>query len=139
MLNGYNRCHTVPDISARKVIILLLKDSKLSGIVINNGGKDTLKTGNMCTTFRVINIITKAQNCFVEFINILECHFNLYTFCLTFKIDNRRYRLIILVNILNKAFDSVRLMKFYMLCFITPLILINNGKLGIKVCSLVHS
>ena len=86
MFDGDDRRHTVSDVRACEVRILLLQDPQFPGILVNDCGKGSLEPGQMGSAFRVIDIVTESQDIFMEFIDILERHFHFDAIGLAFEI-----------------------------------------------------
>ena len=82
MLDRNHRRHAVSDIRSRKIGIFFLQNTQLTSIIIHHGGEHRFKTCQMRTAFCIINIVTKAQNIFMKFIDILE--YRLHSNSLTF-------------------------------------------------------
>ena len=139
MLDGHHRRHAVPDIGAGKVGVLLLQDIQLPGVGIDHAGEHSLKTGQMRAAFRIVNIVAEAEDIFMEFVHILKRHFHGNPFAFTGKINDIADGFLRLIQILDKAHNAIRLVEFNNLRSLPPLVLKNNGKLGIQISSFMKA
>ena len=137
MLNCNNCSHTVSYIKTCKISVLILQDTKLSRILVNNRCKLGLKACNMRSTLLSVYVITETKNIFLKFINKLECDFNLNVFLLLLKVDDITYGLFAIVKIFDIRLKSVRLMESFLIFTALSLILKLNCKSRIKICCLM--
>ena len=128
MFDRNNGCHTVSDISTGEISILVLKNVKLSRILIDNICKHGLKAGKVCTTLGIVDIVTETKYLFMELIDILEGYFYLNAFAFTAKRNNVMNSFLGFIHILDKSGNSIRLMKFNVFLNTGPLILENNSE-----------
>ena len=103
MFDGYNSCHTISNICTGKINILILKNSKLSRIIINNCRKHSLKPCYVGTALLCINVVTEAKYVLLKFIDILKSHFNNNIIGAALKGYYLMNRLFILIKVLYKA------------------------------------
>ena len=103
MLDRHNRSHTVTDICTSKVCILLLQDAKFSRILIHDCRKCSLESSQVCTPFRVVNIVTEAEYIFMELIYILNNSLHFNAFRLPFKVNRFMNDFVLLIQITNES------------------------------------
>ena len=91
----------------------------------------------MCPALGVIDVIAESKDIFMELIHILKGGLHRDSLALAGKIDNVVENLLGLVHILDKADDSVRLMKFQVLRLLSSPVLKHDGESRIQVGRLV--
>ena len=111
MLDRDNGGHAVADVSAGKIRILFLQHANLAGVHVHDCRKGRLETGQMGTALRVVDVVAKAKDVLMEFVHILECHLNLNAVRLTLEADRITDRLLLLIQLTDKAGDAIRLVK----------------------------
>ena len=73
--------------------------------------KGRLEAGQMGTALRVVDVVAKAKDVLMEFVHILECHLDLNAVRLSLEADRITDRLLILIQLTDKAGDAIRLVK----------------------------
>ena len=72
MLDGNDSCHAVPDIGTGIVDILVLQNTKLSGVSVDDLRKGRLESGQMRAALRVVNVVAEAHDFLTEIPDILK-------------------------------------------------------------------
>ena len=85
----------------------------------------------MSTALGVINVITKAHDVFMEFVDILECNLNLDPFGFAFEINHIMQTFHGGIHIFHKTNDTVRLPEFDLFDLTLSAVFIMDGKAGI--------
>ena len=137
MLNGYYGGHSIPDICACKISVLLLQDPQFPGIAVHHCSESCLEPCKMSSSLCVIYIIAESQNIFPEFIYILKG--SLHGDPITFSLKVYRFvnDLALLIQIPDKSYDPFRFMVKDLFRLFSPHILKHNGQLRIQISSLM--
>ena len=139
MLDGNDCRHAVSHIRSGEIQILFLQDAQLSRVGVDDIGEHGLKAGQMGASLRVIDIVAEAQHIFMKFIHVLKSDFHGNAFALAGKINDVAHRLSGLVQIPDKAHDSLRLVIFDHLRLILSLIRENNGERRVQIGRLMQT
>ena len=128
MLDGHYRRHSVAHVGPCEINVLLFQDIQFPRICIDHIGEHGLKTCQMSSAFRIIDIVAKSQHIFMKFIHILESDLHRNIFIFPFIIDHIMYGLFGSVHILDKSGNALRLLIFDMFCRTFTPVLIDNRK-----------
>ena len=139
MFDGNDRRHTVTHICTGEICILFLQNSKLAGILIHNGCKNRLETGNMRAALCIVNIVAESHDILMKFIRILKSRLYGNTFALTLEINHIMKHFRLFVQVADKADDSFLFMIHDMLRFFSAKILIYNCQLWIQISCLMQT
>ena len=131
--------HTVTGIGTCVVIILFLKKSKLSCIAVYELGKLGLEACDMCSALLGENVVTEAVNILLKIIRKLDTALKGCSLRLTLEVNLGSNLFLLFIYILDKGNDSFRLMELLNNRNFISVIPIMDGKLRVKVCSLMKS
>ena len=87
MLDRYYSYKAVTYILAVEILILVLKHSELSCILVHDTGKSRLKTGDQCSAVHDIYTVTEGIDLLREPVIVLERYLDLYVAALTLYVD----------------------------------------------------
>ena len=139
MLHCHNGCHSVSGICAGKIGILLLQNSQLSGIGIDQLSKSCFKANQMGAALLGKNIVAEAQNIFLKGIYKLNGNLHLDFIYFTFKINRVMNRVFSVVDFFYIRNDSFRLVINDLLLFPCSAVGITNGQTGVQIGGLVKT
>ena len=138
MLDGNHGRHAVADVGTGKIRILFFQDTDGPGIIVHDLGKGRFESGQVRSTFCVVDVIAEAQHVFPEFIDILESDLHLNAVRLAFQQDRIMDNGRIPVQILQVSHDALGLMVFFCFDFVISSVFIMNGQFGIQIGSLME-
>ena len=93
----------------------------------------------MGTPLCIVDIVTKSQNIFMEFVAILKSDLHADSIRLSAKINDIMEFFCIFIDVLDKADNAVRFVILDMLDFFFSSVLINDGQFGIQIGRLMHT
>ena len=139
MFDGDNGCHTISDICSCKVGIFIFQYTDLTCVSVHYGCKGCLKTGQMCSAFCIVDIVTESKDVLTKFIGKLKSYLHLDSVCLSFKVNRIMKWLRVLIEVTDKSYDSLRLMVLDIFDRIPSPVLKMDRKFRVQVCSLVKT
>ena len=139
MLDRYDCRHTVTDIGSGKVCILFFQNTKFSCILVDRRCKCRLESGQMRSSFCIVDIVTEAKYIFMELVDVLEGHFYFDAFCFPFEIHRIMYDFFFMIQFTDESKDSVRLMINDLFRFCSPFIFKYDLQIRIQISSLMKT
>ena len=139
ILYGNYGHHTVSGIGTGVVIILFLEESKLSCIAVYKLGKLGLEASDMCSALLGKNVVTETVNILLKVICKLDTALKGRSLGLALEVNLRGNLFFLFIYILYKSNDSFWLMELLNNRNLISVIPIMDGKLRVKVCSLMES